>query len=95
MEREGRSRAAAAAQSRTRADEAVLEIDDCAAREIIDRLARVEGMVRAVQRMIDERRDCHAIVQQHRCGSHGSRTSHGETHGQQFGSMHPREKRRG
>jgi DNA-binding FrmR family transcriptional regulator len=44
--------------------EAVLGIDDAAAREVIARLARVEGQVRAIQRMIDQRRDCHAIVQQ-------------------------------
>ena len=46
------------------AGEAVLNIDEGAVREIIARLARVEGQVRAVQRMIDERRDCHAIVHQ-------------------------------
>ncbi len=28
------------------------------------RLRRVEGQIRAVQRMIAERRDCHAVVQQ-------------------------------
>ena len=47
-----------------RAREAVLEIDDAAVHDIMARLARVEGQVRAVQRMLDERRDCHAIVQQ-------------------------------
>ncbi len=41
-----------------------LQIDPSAAREITARLARVEGQVRAIQRMIDERRDCHSIVQQ-------------------------------
>ncbi len=41
-----------------------LEIDAQAADEIVARLARVEGQVRAIQRMIDERRDCHTIVQQ-------------------------------
>ncbi len=46
-----------------RAD-AMLDIEDGAARAIIARLARVEGQVRAIQRMIDERRDCHAIVHQ-------------------------------
>ena len=45
-------------------DEPVLAIDDGTAREIVARLARVEGQVRAVARMIDERRDCHAIVLQ-------------------------------
>lgn len=53
-----------ARKSVPRAGEAVLEIDDGAVRSIIARLARVEGQVRAVQRMLDERRDCHAIVQQ-------------------------------
>jgi DNA-binding FrmR family transcriptional regulator len=51
-------------KSAVRAGEAVLEIDDGAVRDIMVRLARVEGQVRAVQRMLDERRDCHAIVQQ-------------------------------
>jgi DNA-binding FrmR family transcriptional regulator len=57
-----------AAESKPRraakAGEIALEIDDGAVRDIIARLARVEGQVRAVQRMLDERRDCHAIVQQ-------------------------------
>jgi DNA-binding FrmR family transcriptional regulator len=53
-----------ARKPRARADESALQIDDQAAREIMARLARVEGQVRAIQRMIDERRDCHAIVQQ-------------------------------
>ena len=52
------------AKSAARSGEAVLEIDDGAVRDIRARLARVEGQVRAVQRMLDERRDCHAIVQQ-------------------------------
>lgn len=41
-----------------------LQIADQAAQDIIARLARVEGQVRAIARMIDERRDCHAVVQQ-------------------------------
>jgi DNA-binding FrmR family transcriptional regulator len=53
-----------ALKSAARAGEAVLEIDDGAVRDIMARLARVEGQVRAVQRMLDERRDCHVIVQQ-------------------------------
>jgi DNA-binding FrmR family transcriptional regulator len=53
-----------AAKPVARVGEAVLEIDDGAVRDIMARLARVEGQVRAVQRMLDERRDCHAIVQQ-------------------------------
>jgi DNA-binding FrmR family transcriptional regulator len=47
---------------RIRAGEAELNIDDVAIRELLARLARVEGQVRAVARMIEERRDCHAIV---------------------------------
>lgn len=53
-----------ATKSAARAGEVALEIDDGAVRDIRARLARVEGQVRAVQRMLDERRDCHAIVQQ-------------------------------
>jgi DNA-binding FrmR family transcriptional regulator len=52
------------APPRARESEVVLKIDDDAAREINARLARVEGQVRAIQRMIDERRDCHVVVQQ-------------------------------
>ena len=43
---------------------AVLNIDDGAAREIVARLARIEGQVRALARMVDERRDCYVIAQQ-------------------------------
>lgn len=46
------------------AAEQPLQIDDDTQREILDRLRRVEGQVRAIQRMISERRDCHAIAQQ-------------------------------
>lgn len=41
-----------------------LEIDDATIEEIIGRLRRVEGQIRAIQRMLTERRDCHAIAQQ-------------------------------
>ncbi len=41
-----------------------LALDDATTGEILARLRRVEGQVRAVQRMIDQRRDCHAIAQQ-------------------------------
>lgn len=41
-----------------------LRIPDRTVEEILARLRRVEGQVRAVQRMITERRDCHAIAQQ-------------------------------
>lgn len=32
--------------------------------DLLKRLKRIEGQVRGVQRMIDEDRDCHEIVQQ-------------------------------
>lgn len=41
-----------------------LRVPETVATEVTMRLRRVEGQVRAVQRMIAERRDCHAIVQQ-------------------------------
>lgn len=41
-----------------------LQITDAAAAEIMARLKRVEGQVRAIQRLITERRDCHLIAQQ-------------------------------
>lgn len=41
-----------------------LAIPDAAADEILARLRRVEGQVRAVQQMIVDRRDCHAVAQQ-------------------------------
>lgn len=41
-----------------------LAIPDEAADEIVARLRRVEGQIRAVQQMIADRRDCHAIAQQ-------------------------------
>jgi len=46
------------------APEASLALDDATTADILARLRRVEGQVRAVQRMIDQRRDCHAIAQQ-------------------------------
>jgi DNA-binding FrmR family transcriptional regulator len=52
------------ATARVREAEVALKIDEAAVRDINARLARVEGQVRAIQRMIDERRDCHVIVQQ-------------------------------
>lgn len=42
----------------------VLQIPDADASEIIGRLKRVEGQVRAIQRLISEGRDCHLIAQQ-------------------------------
>ena len=56
--------APAAPRQRTARNEPSLSIDPEAAREITARLARVEGQVRAIARMIEERRDCHVIVQQ-------------------------------
>src|SRR5664279_4437639 len=53
-----------ASKPRAVPDPAVLAINDGEARDVIARLARVEGQIRAIHRMIDERRDCHAIVQQ-------------------------------
>lgn len=44
--------------------ETALAIPTDAADEIVARLRRVEGQIRAVQQMIAERRDCHAIAQQ-------------------------------
>ncbi len=33
-------------------------------KRLVDRLARIEGQLRGVQRMIDEDKDCEAVVQQ-------------------------------
>jgi DNA-binding FrmR family transcriptional regulator len=44
--------------------ETPLAIPDDALHEILSRLRRVEGQVRAIQEMIAQRRDCHAIAQQ-------------------------------
>jgi CsoR family transcriptional regulator, copper-sensing transcriptional repressor len=44
--------------------EAPLDLDQTTTGEILARLRRVEGQIRAIQRMIDQRRDCHAIAQQ-------------------------------
>jgi CsoR family transcriptional regulator, copper-sensing transcriptional repressor len=41
-----------------------LALDDATTRDILARLRRVEGQVRAIARMIDQHRDCHAIAQQ-------------------------------
>jgi CsoR family transcriptional regulator, copper-sensing transcriptional repressor len=40
-----------------------LEIEDDTAADIILRLRRVEGQVRAIEQMIEQRRDCHTIAQ--------------------------------
>ena len=47
----------------TREDRA-LAIPERTVTDILARLSRVEGQVRAVKRMITERRDCHAIAHQ-------------------------------
>jgi DNA-binding FrmR family transcriptional regulator len=41
-----------------------LTIDPEAARDMTTRLARIEGQVQAIARMIDQRRKCELIVQQ-------------------------------
>lgn len=41
-----------------------LLVSDDVVKEVTARLRRVEGQIRAVQRMIAERRDCHDVVQQ-------------------------------
>lgn len=47
-----------------RASENALRISGESVDDILGRLRRVEGQIRAVQRMIVERRDCHLIAQQ-------------------------------
>ncbi len=54
----------AVSASRTSKSSARLRISDEAIEQIQGRLRRVEGQIVAVQRMIAERRDCHAIAQQ-------------------------------
>ena len=44
--------------------EAALALSEESVAEILARLRRVEGQVRAVQQMIADRRDCHLIAQQ-------------------------------
>ncbi len=41
-----------------------LDLDPETTRQILARLGRVEGQVRAIARMIEQKRDCHAIAQQ-------------------------------
>ncbi|MHB8461785.1 MAG: metal-sensitive transcriptional regulator [Vulcanimicrobiaceae bacterium] len=41
-----------------------LDLDEETTRQILARLGRVEGQVRAIARMIEQKRDCHAIAQQ-------------------------------
>ena len=57
-----------AKKSRGKAEEAAppsaSSIDDETVAALLARLRRVEGQVRAVARMIEQRRDCHAIAQQ-------------------------------
>lgn len=48
----------------TTASQGALSLDEATKDDILARLRRVEGQVRAIARMIDQRRDCHAIAQQ-------------------------------
>jgi DNA-binding FrmR family transcriptional regulator len=41
-----------------------LDVPPEVAQDLVSRLRRLEGQIRAVGRMIEERRDCHAIAQQ-------------------------------
>ena len=41
-----------------------LDISDEVAHDIVSRLRRLEGQIRAVIRMVEERHDCHAVAQQ-------------------------------
>jgi DNA-binding FrmR family transcriptional regulator len=41
-----------------------LELPEDEIRRLRSRLRRLEGQVRGIERMLDERADCHAIVQQ-------------------------------
>ncbi len=50
--------------SRTSRPANPLGVDDATAEQILARLRRVEGQVRAIQRMIAERRECHETVRQ-------------------------------
>ncbi len=43
---------------------AALNLDAATTARLLARLRRVEGQVRAIARMIEQRRDCHAIAQQ-------------------------------
>ncbi len=61
--------AVAAGSSRKRGreripDERELDIPERTVTDILARLSRAEGQVRAVKRMITERRDCHVIAHQ-------------------------------
>ncbi len=62
-----KTKAAAAAKESTARGAAPgdrrLDIEDEIANDIVLRLRRVEGQVRAIEQMIEQRRDCHAIAQ--------------------------------
>ncbi|MHB8148091.1 MAG: metal-sensitive transcriptional regulator, partial [Vulcanimicrobiaceae bacterium] len=45
-------------------NEGKLDLDPETTRAILARLRRVEGQVRAIARMIEQWRDCHAVAQQ-------------------------------
>lgn len=55
-------KAAASAVRRPRAQQ--LRLPEAVVDQIQGRLRRVEGQIAAIQRMIAEKRDCHAIAQQ-------------------------------
>ena len=58
------TRKASAAQSKRPRAGAELQLGEDVVEQIQGRLRRVEGQIAAIQRMIAERRDCHAIAQQ-------------------------------
>ena len=58
------SKATAPRASRSRRATDALRLDAPTTSDLLARLHRIEGQVRAIARMIEERRDCHAIAQQ-------------------------------
>lgn len=48
----------------TSAAKGSLDLDPETTQQILARLSRVEGQVRAIARMIEQKRDCHEIAQQ-------------------------------
>jgi len=38
--------------------------EDVAGKDVLDRLRRIEGQVRGIRRMVEERRDCEAVLTQ-------------------------------
>lgn len=58
------SKATAPRASRSRRISDALSLDAPATSDLLARLHRIEGQVRAIAGMIEDRRDCHAIAQQ-------------------------------